>query len=101
MTGEKKLAKPTTPEEAAGILSASNSVIIIPGYGMAVAQAQHKVRELYDQLTSHYGAQFTNTAYVAWRDKANTIEALAAWSLRTMTLSGAGDPERIRVAARR
>jgi NAD(P) transhydrogenase subunit beta len=49
--GEKKLAKPTTPEEAAGILCVANSVIIIPGYGMAVAQAQHKVRELYDQLT--------------------------------------------------
>jgi H+-translocating NAD(P) transhydrogenase subunit beta len=50
-TGEKKLAKPTTPEEAAGILGAANTVIIIPGYGMAVAQAQHKVRDLYDQLT--------------------------------------------------
>src|SRR5207247_4113383 len=42
---------------------------------------------------------FTNAAYVAWGDEADTIEALAAWSLRTMTLSGAGDPERIRVAA--
>ena len=48
--GEKKSVKPTTPEEAAGILEAARSVIIIPGYGMAVAQAQHKVRELYDQL---------------------------------------------------
>src|SRR6202041_2034222 len=37
-----------TPEEAAGILEAANSVMIVPGYGMAVAQAQHKVRELYD-----------------------------------------------------
>ena len=40
-----------TAEEAAGILSAANKVVIVPGYGMAVAQAQHKVRELYDALT--------------------------------------------------
>jgi NAD(P) transhydrogenase subunit beta len=38
-------------EEAAGILGAANKVVIVPGYGMAVAQAQHKVRELYDALT--------------------------------------------------
>ncbi len=29
----------------------AQSVVIVPGYGMAVAQAQHRVRELYDQLT--------------------------------------------------
>ena len=40
-----------TAEEAAAILEASSSVIIIPGYGMAVAQAQHKIREMYDMLT--------------------------------------------------
>jgi len=40
-----------TPEEAAAILDSSSSVIIIPGYGMAVAQAQHKIREMYDLLT--------------------------------------------------
>jgi NAD(P) transhydrogenase subunit beta len=40
-----------SPEEAAAILDASSSVIIIPGYGMAVAQAQHKIREMYDMLT--------------------------------------------------
>src|ERR1700730_17742707 len=40
-----------TAEEAAGILAAANKVVIVPGYGMAVAQAQHKVRELYDALT--------------------------------------------------
>jgi len=38
-------------EEAAAILGAANKVIIVPGYGMAVAQAQHKVRELYDALS--------------------------------------------------
>jgi H+-translocating NAD(P) transhydrogenase subunit beta len=40
-----------TPEEAAAILAAANKVVVVPGYGMAVAQAQHKVREMYDALT--------------------------------------------------
>jgi H+-translocating NAD(P) transhydrogenase subunit beta len=43
--------KSATAEEAAVILSAANRVVVVPGYGMAVAQAQHKVRELYDALT--------------------------------------------------
>jgi len=43
--------KSATAEEAAVILAAANKVVVIPGYGMAVAQAQHKVRELYDALT--------------------------------------------------
>jgi NAD(P) transhydrogenase subunit beta len=46
-----RTVKSATADEAAAILSASNKVIIVPGYGMAVAQAQHKVRELYDALT--------------------------------------------------
>jgi NAD(P) transhydrogenase subunit beta len=37
-------------EEAAMILAYANSVIFVPGYGMAVAQAQHAVRELSDVL---------------------------------------------------
>ncbi len=49
--GEKKPVKSTTAEEAAQIMDVANKVIIVPGYGMAVAQAQHKVREMYDQLT--------------------------------------------------
>jgi H+-translocating NAD(P) transhydrogenase subunit beta len=48
---EEKPVRSATAEEAAAILSAANKVVIIPGYGMAVAQAQHKVRELYDILT--------------------------------------------------
>jgi NAD(P) transhydrogenase subunit beta len=50
-TKEDRVVRSATPEEAAGILSAANKVVIVPGYGMAVAQAQHKVRELYDLLT--------------------------------------------------
>ncbi|HTA84865.1 MAG TPA: NAD(P)(+) transhydrogenase (Re/Si-specific) subunit beta [Silvibacterium sp.] len=40
-----------SPEEAAEILDAARKVVIVPGYGMAVAQAQHKLRELHDVLT--------------------------------------------------
>lgn len=38
------------PEEAAMVLEAATSVIIVPGYGLAVAQAQHTIRELADHL---------------------------------------------------
>ncbi|MFY9559522.1 MAG: NAD(P)(+) transhydrogenase (Re/Si-specific) subunit beta [Terriglobales bacterium] len=48
---EERPVRSATAEEAAAILSAANKVIVVPGYGMAVAQAQHKVRELYDALT--------------------------------------------------
>ncbi|HVP45510.1 MAG TPA: NAD(P)(+) transhydrogenase (Re/Si-specific) subunit beta [Bryobacteraceae bacterium] len=48
---ETRTVRSATAEEAAAILAASNSVVIVPGYGMAVAQAQHKVRELFDSLT--------------------------------------------------
>jgi len=48
--GEEKVYKEETFEGAAQVLEQANLVVVIPGYGMAVAQAQHKVRELYDQL---------------------------------------------------
>ncbi|MEY2413386.1 MAG: H+-translocating transhydrogenase subunit beta [Acidobacteriaceae bacterium] len=48
---ETRPVRSAVPEEAAAILGVANSVVIVPGYGMAVAQAQHKVRELYDSLT--------------------------------------------------
>jgi H+-translocating NAD(P) transhydrogenase subunit beta len=50
-TKETRPVRSASPEEAAQILSAASRVVIVPGYGMAVAQAQHKVRELYDALT--------------------------------------------------
>src|SRR6202140_2886014 len=48
---ETRAVRSASAEEAASILSAANKVLIVPGYGMAVSQAQHKVRELYDALT--------------------------------------------------
>ncbi len=47
---EGKVYKSETVEGAAQILEQAERVVIVPGYGMAVAQAQHKVRELYDLL---------------------------------------------------
>jgi NAD(P) transhydrogenase subunit beta len=47
---EARPVRSATAEEAAAILTAAQKVIIVPGYGMAVAQAQHKVRELFDAL---------------------------------------------------
>ncbi len=49
--GEQKEWKQESVEGAAQILEQARMVVIIPGYGMAVAQAQHKAQELYDQLT--------------------------------------------------
>jgi predicted permease len=42
---------------------------------------------------------FSNTAYLAWRDRPSTIEEIAAWTPQTFTLTGAGEPERIRMTA--
>jgi NAD(P) transhydrogenase subunit beta len=45
-----KTAKPIQADEAALLLGYAQQVVIVPGYGMAVAQAQHQVRELSDEL---------------------------------------------------
>jgi NAD(P) transhydrogenase subunit beta len=49
--GEQKVVKSGTPRDAADLLENAGSVVIVPGYGMAVAQAQHRVREIYEILT--------------------------------------------------
>jgi NAD(P) transhydrogenase subunit beta len=48
---EQRAVKSASAEDAAQIMEAARTVVIIPGYGMAVAQAQHRVRELYDALS--------------------------------------------------
>jgi H+-translocating NAD(P) transhydrogenase subunit beta len=49
--GEARTVKSGTPRDAADLLENAGKVVIVPGYGMAVAQAQHRVKEIYDQLT--------------------------------------------------
>jgi H+-translocating NAD(P) transhydrogenase subunit beta len=49
-TATDKTVRSIDPEEGAMMLGYARSVVIVPGYGMAVAQAQHSVRELADQL---------------------------------------------------
>ena len=48
--GEARTVKSGTARDAADLLENAGSVVIVPGYGMAVAQAQHRVKEIYDQL---------------------------------------------------
>jgi NAD(P) transhydrogenase subunit beta len=48
---EQRSVKSATVQDVADILENAQSVVIVPGYGMAVAQAQHRVREVYDHLS--------------------------------------------------
>jgi NAD(P) transhydrogenase subunit beta len=50
---EQRPVKSGSAEDAAFILQNAESVIIVPGYGLAVARAQHAVKELVDKLTAH------------------------------------------------
>jgi NAD(P) transhydrogenase subunit beta len=54
-TAEGLTAKPITAEDAAMQLAYAGRVIIVPGYGMAVAQSQHQVRELADLIEKRGG----------------------------------------------
>jgi NAD(P) transhydrogenase subunit beta len=48
---EARTSKSGSARDAAELLGNASTVVIVPGYGMAVAQAQHRIREIYDQLT--------------------------------------------------
>jgi H+-translocating NAD(P) transhydrogenase subunit beta len=50
---EDRAVRPGSAEDAAFVMQNARSVIVVPGYGMAVAQAQHAVRELMDVLGKH------------------------------------------------
>jgi NAD(P) transhydrogenase subunit beta len=48
---EARTVKSGTGQDAADLLENASKVVVVPGYGMAVAQAQHRVREIYDHLS--------------------------------------------------
>jgi NAD(P) transhydrogenase subunit beta len=48
--GSQKACRAASTEDAAFMFENATNIIIVPGYGMAVAQAQHAVKELYEQL---------------------------------------------------
>ena len=50
--GEVRSVKSSSPDDVAILLNYAQRVVIVPGFGLAVAQAQHTVRELADLLTS-------------------------------------------------
>ena len=53
--GEQKPVKNGNADDAAFLMKNASSVIIVPGYGMAVAQAQHALREMVDVLKKKWG----------------------------------------------
>ncbi|WP_038035794.1 NAD(P)(+) transhydrogenase (Re/Si-specific) subunit beta [Thermopetrobacter sp. TC1] len=55
--GEQKPVKAGSAEDAAFLLKNARKVIIVPGYGLAVAQAQHALREMADLLKEKYGVE--------------------------------------------
>ncbi len=56
-----------TPEDVGVLLAYARKVVIIPGYGLAVAQAQHTVRELADSLIAK-GVDVSSTPSTRWPD---------------------------------
>ena len=97
---EAKTVRSATAEEAAAILAAANKVVIVPGYGMAVAQAQHKVRELYDALSKR-GVDVRFAIHPGRRTHARAHERAAGRGRHSLRPAGRDGRHQWRVSADR
>jgi predicted permease len=83
---------------AATVLFSVTYGVLLKPFPWPNAERLVVLEETRGGLPPRFGA-FTNAAYFAWRDQPATIDGIAAWSQRMVTLTGAGEPERIRVVA--
>ena len=58
-----------------------------------------RLRESREGATRTYAATLTNGTYLAWLTAPQTVESLAGYSASTVTLTGAGDPQRLQIVA--
>ena len=65
-TQDQKPVKSGNADDAAFLMKNASSVIIVPGYGMAVAQAQHALREMVDALKKKWSKSFICYSSCCW-----------------------------------
>ena len=75
---EQRPVKSGNADDAAFLMKNASSVIIVPGYGMAVAQAQHALREMVDTLKK-WNKSFLCYPSGSWKD-ARTHECIISRS---------------------
>ena len=65
---EQRPVKSGNADDAAFLMKNASSVIIVPGYGMAVAQAQHALREMVDTLKKKRYKSFIRYTPCSWKN---------------------------------
>jgi NAD(P) transhydrogenase subunit beta len=75
---EAKPIRETTVEDTAVLLAYANLVIIVPGYGLAVAQAQHELAELANELEKRWCRSQVRHPSRCWSDARANMNVLLA-----------------------
>jgi predicted permease len=81
---------------ATAVLSSVAYGVLLKPLPWADAPRLVRLSETRQGSTKRLPDLFTNRAYLAWRDKASTIDTFGAWSTNEQTLTNAGEAERIR-----